>query len=717
MLLSIFDIRYRRIVINEFQVISWLNKQTSSARLSKYFLRQFTMENCQTSKVNLKNIFTERMVDMKKIADYTLLCRTCLALGGDVKLVDLNEPIQKTTLKENKGVTHMDCLIYCMHISNAPGMPAAICANCSSTLKIVYAFMKNAFRAQEILKRKLLEMREIKYIMQRKQKGEHQQCPPVESKKSKQFRCKVCDVKLEGKISLKKHVKLHLDLIVYKCQVCTYESRGRVCLSEHYLLEHNLRATAEQLKPKTLSSLEVQKQSCIHENPQINENTERHSTTTSNPMSKIISRNEVHTFPKQKILVEDCPLKEESLDDQAVSSNCDSILKNKVKINKPMPLPLAQNDVAQMDVDDLIIEESGNSSEEMLGSFLCDAEYLATGDKYVANADHKIVNNIKCKTCIKSFSNQRELKVHMLSHNELPHFFCDNCTFYTFFKEDLHQHYRSKHNIQPTSPQLQPKNKHFKEIRQSHKGGEKTKQHVYACNLCLFESSSKLQFKHHCFENHQIHANEIYVTPKIGRQIDDIYVYNNQNVYLVDSLMNAPTQFTLIVQNTAKRLHRAKFDCPKDIPPDCKEIVQGGPSSETTSNDMGMTQTTDQASLVATSVKQPAHVTTGAERSVEKQKTINKTDALDFGNDTLFEDFDDVKSVNNEKKTNFHELRLTPDDNFDDEKNNVNNSEQLRQYPVSFCVHCQKNFLSQYEFENHVFIRRLLFGASNLWAS
>lgn len=85
---------------------------------------------------------------------------------------------------------------------------------------------------------------------------------------------------------------------------------------------------------------------------------------------------------------------------------------------------------------------------------------------------------------------------------------------------------------------------------------------------------------------------------------------------------------------------------------DCKEIVQGVPSSETTSNDMGMTQTTDQASLVATSVKQPAHVTTGAERSVEKQKTINKTDALDFGNDTLSEDFDDVKSVNNEKKTN-----------------------------------------------------------------
>uniref|UniRef100_A0A1B0FME7 Uncharacterized protein n=1 Tax=Glossina morsitans morsitans TaxID=37546 RepID=A0A1B0FME7_GLOMM len=53
---------------------------------------------------------------------------------------------------------------------------------------------------------------------------------------------------------------------------------------------------------------------------------------------------------------------------------------------------------------------------------------------------------------------------------------------------------------------------------------------------------------------------------------------------------------------------------------DCKEILQGGPSSETTSNDMWMTQTTDQASLVATSVKQPAHVTTSAERSVEKQK-------------------------------------------------------------------------------------------------
>uniref|UniRef100_A0A1B0C5P8 Uncharacterized protein n=1 Tax=Glossina palpalis gambiensis TaxID=67801 RepID=A0A1B0C5P8_9MUSC len=415
------------------------------------------MENCQTTQVSLKNIFTKRM-DMKKIVDNTLLCRTCLAVGGDVKLVDLNDPIQKTNLEEKKGVTHMDCLIYCMHFTNAPGMPAAICGNCSSTLKIVYAFMKNAFRAQEILKRKLQGMRKMEYIRQRKQG----------------------------------------DLIVYKCQLCPHESRGRLCLSEHYLLAHNLTASAEQLKPKPLSSLEIKKQRCVHDNPQINENTERHSTTNSKPMLASISTNEVHRCLNKKTLTENGPLKQENLGDQAASSNCDSILENKVKMNKPMSLQLAQNDVAQMDVDDLIVEESVNSSEEMLG----DTEYSATGGKYVANADHKMVNNIKCKTCIKSFSTQRELKAHMLSHNELPHFFCDNCTFYTFFKEDLHQHYRSRHNIQPTSPQLQPKNKQFKEIRQS--------------NFCVVKSSSKLQFKHHYFENHSIHANEIHVTPKIA---------------------------------------------------------------------------------------------------------------------------------------------------------------------------------------------------------
>ncbi|XP_037890952.1 zinc finger protein 711 isoform X3 [Glossina fuscipes] len=509
------------------------------------------MENCQTTQVSLKNIFTKRM-DMRKIVDNTLLCRTCLAVGGDVKLVDLNDPIQKTNLEEKKGVTHMDCLIYCMHFTNAPGMPAAICGNCSSTLKIVYAFMKNAFRAQEILKRKLQGMRKMKYIRQRKQGGENQQCPSVESKKEKQFRCKVCDVKLKGRISLKKHVKLHLDLIVYKCQLCPHESRGRLCLSEHYLLAHNLTASAEQLKPKPLSSLEIQKQRCVHDNPQINENTERHSTTASKPMLASISTNEVHRCLNKKMLTENGPLKQENLGDQAASSNCDSILENKVKLNKPMSLQLAQNDVAQMDVDDLIVEESVNSSEEMLVFSLGDTEYSATGGKYVANADHKMVNNIKCKTCIKSFSTQRELKAHMLSHNELPHFFCDNCTFYTFFKEDLHQHYRSRHNIQPTSPQLQPKNKQFKEVRQSNRNREETNRH----DFCVVKSSSKLQFKHHYFENHSIHANEIHVTPKI-----------------VDSLMNAPIQFTLIVQNTAKRLPTTKFNCPKDISPDCKEIV------------------------------------------------------------------------------------------------------------------------------------------------
>uniref|UniRef100_A0A1A9UKY3 C2H2-type domain-containing protein n=1 Tax=Glossina austeni TaxID=7395 RepID=A0A1A9UKY3_GLOAU len=227
-------------------------------------------------------------------------------------------------------------------ITNAPGVPVAICGNCGSTLKIVYAFMKNAFRAQEILKRKLQEMRKIKCIMQRRQKGKHQQCPSVESKKSKQFRCKVCDVKLEKNISLKKHVNLHLDLIVYKCQVRTYESRGRICWSEHYLLEHNLRATAEQLKPKILSSLEVQKESYIHENPQMNENTERHSYMTSNPMSTIISTNEVQTSPKQKMtlnrqaeIVQSRPSSEITSNDMAMTQTTDQAWLAATSVKQP----------------------------------------------------------------------------------------------------------------------------------------------------------------------------------------------------------------------------------------------------------------------------------------------------------------------------------------------------------------------------------------------
>uniref|UniRef100_A0A1B0A3Q9 Uncharacterized protein n=1 Tax=Glossina pallidipes TaxID=7398 RepID=A0A1B0A3Q9_GLOPL len=88
-----------------------------------------------------------------------------------------------------------------------------------------------------------------------------------------------------------------------------------------------------------------------------------------------------------------------------------------------------------------------------------------------------------------------------------------------------------------------------------------------------------------------------------------------------------------------------------------------------------------------------------AERSIEKQQTIKQTRALDFGNDMLFEDLDDVafdvESANNEKMINFHELLLTADDDFDDEKNNVNNSDKLRQcphnYKNSFCL-MSRNF-------------------------
>ncbi|KAI9580936.1 hypothetical protein GQX74_011078 [Glossina fuscipes] len=84
---------------------------------------------------------------------------------------------------------------------------------------------------------------------------------------------------------------------------------------------------------------------------------------------------------------------------------------------------------------------------------------------------------------------------------------------------------------------------------------------------------------------------------------------------------------------------------------------------------MATIHTTDQVSFVATSVKQPAHVSKVAEHSVNNQQTVNQTNGLDFGNDTLFEDFGDV-DLNNEKKINLHELQLTTGYDFDDEKDN-----------------------------------------------
>ncbi|KAI9576450.1 hypothetical protein GQX74_009507 [Glossina fuscipes] len=59
--------------------------------------------------------------------------------------------------------------------------------------------------------------------------------------------------------------------------------------------------------------VEIQKQGCIHDNPQLNKNTERHRSTTSNPMPTIISTNELHACPIKKMLAVDGPLKQENL--------------------------------------------------------------------------------------------------------------------------------------------------------------------------------------------------------------------------------------------------------------------------------------------------------------------------------------------------------------------------------------------------------------------
>uniref|UniRef100_A0A1A9WWV2 Protein krueppel n=1 Tax=Glossina brevipalpis TaxID=37001 RepID=A0A1A9WWV2_9MUSC len=570
------------------------------------------------------------VIDMKKVtefADYTLSCRTCLAVDSDAELVHLSEPIE-----ENKTITHMDYLISCMQVDDMPGMPTIICAKCSLALKVSFSFMENARRAQEILKSKLQEMNKINHMMRQRGINEsEQQCLLAKGKKLKCYRCKVCDLKLEGRRSLKEHVKLHLDLIIYECQLCTYESHESLSLSEHYQLKHDTKATAEQLKPKAII-LKPQKNSSI----KLKENSEcRDTLAEKDSMSSVIGTNKIHTNPKEKILTETkCILRNDVLKQANVDNTIDQDVSAKMRKTGSFSSSY-KNDTTQMDVDDLIIEENVNSSEETL-------EYAVTCDKYVAVDAIKMFKNVKCKICFDSFSTQFELKAHMLSHSGIPHFFCDTCTFYTFFKMDLCQHYRNKHNIQPTNIQLQPKNKQSKEILQSKKEEMK---HLYTCDLCLFESADKLVLKRHYFENHQIPVKEIHLRPVV---VDD------------DSEM---------------------------------ADIRLCPAVSTTSTSSKVVAAQDKQSPNASTIK------------------TDQVYSFDFNNGTLFEDFNDdgeTELADNDEKIDLCELQLqlTSDDDLEDEVVLQKEDDPIQKHSLSFCVHCQKNILTQYKFENHMFIHR-----------
>lgn len=107
---------------------------------------------------------------------------------------------------------------------------------------------------------------------------------------------------------------------------------------------------------------------------------------------------------------------------------------------------------------------------------------------------------------------------------------------------------------------------------------------------------------------------------------------------------------------------------------------------------------------------------------VETDTTIDNSE-LDFVfNDALFEDFEEDENEDEENEeddgTDFQDLLLTSDDDFDD----MLQDQQQQQHDAGgeagsaaavnssnyqpYCVHCNKKFLSQYQFENHMFVHR-----------
>lgn len=101
---------------------------------------------------------------------------------------------------------------------------------------------------------------------------------------------------------------------------------------------------------------------------------------------------------------------------------------------------------------------------------------------------------------------------------------------------------------------------------------------------------------------------------------------------------------------------------------------------------------------------------------VETDQTIENVMDFEFScdDDALFEDFDDDVDVGHNSDDNDSELRnllLTSDDDFDDMmqypgQNSLKNASSSLPTSAPFCALCQKQFLSQYQYENHMFVHR-----------
>lgn len=495
-----------------------------------------------------------------------------------------------------------------------------------------------------------------------------------------------------------------------------------------------------------------------------------------------------------------------------------------------------------MDVDDIIIEESvGNElpmsslpsislEPETTVQTLQNIEDELPPPSIISTNSLLTAKRIKCKICTSNFQTQDQLKTHMLSHNEIPHFFCDQCTFYTFFKIDLTQHYKTKHKLQPTQKQLQPKNK----VRPHDKSGDL--KHIYACDLCLFETRIKSHLRRHYLSQHQEEATEVQLRPTIDEsavltspdisppesppkqhgkalrpdypkglnckkcsktfywreKLKDHYRqhgleesnssvdaevvgaattggleisapgtsllkhntfqyhlpqhdsnnvntvintnigHNNYNSNVDANVMDAQA----IVDAAVAEAQAASMQMSLHMNQPAPDIIMDIPVATTISTTTVPMDSTVNANEVNGIQQQAVTVMAGyacpqipsdaIPQVVETDTTIDNSE-LDFVfNDALFEDFEEDENEDEENEeddgTDFQDLLLTSDDDFDEMLQDQQQQQQQQQRDTSieggsaaaansnnyqpYCVHCNRKFLSQYQFENHMFVHR-----------
>ncbi|XP_061401779.1 zinc finger protein 236-like [Musca vetustissima] len=540
------------------------------------------------------------MDDKKSIQDYkdyySAVCRTCLQSSGEMQ--NLNAPVSGgggAAAASADRSTFMDCLNYCMPSYNGQAvvaadeldaLPTRICKDCASALQVAYWFMKNAIKAQEVLKIRINEMKEKQKELEREEAAQAKAlCEEV--KKPKRYRCKICNTKLETKRSLKDHVKLHLDIIAYNCQLCGFEHHQRTQLIQHYQLTHGVEPTPEQLKPKTkitppnnssnttssssisstvtrhsasdnrqqfsqqtltnagevfVENLPAAAAQNTHEiiytsapqNQNIVYATAINTQTTpleGNPAATTIfaqpngeaftfnsnfdgnlnvQNNDANVVGNEYIVMADGSVENvmgkgvviEYINAGENNDNASNNLSLAQTDAATTNMVISQNDMVQMDVDDLIVEDPENTPEQTQDVPISPIDEDMIPATFIEQPKRNI-----CKICAKEFDTQDALKNHMLTHNEIPHFFCDHCSFYTFFKIDLNQHYKSKHNIQPTNKQLQPKNKPTPTTTAT------TTKLVYGCDICFYECDLKYEIKRHYQAKHRMNVQDIQQRP------------------------------------------------------------------------------------------------------------------------------------------------------------------------------------------------------------